>query len=69
MNGPKMFQGTRTVYWVCDKNDCLKENYRIILTGHTVYNDRCDGCYSNIHEPILINVIEDNKNGGPKTSH
>jgi hypothetical protein len=57
---PEMSEELKTVFWLCDKTDCKKENYRIIPVGYTIYTDRCDHCLGRIHEPI-VNCIKSNE--------
>jgi len=56
-----MSKQTKTVYWICDKVDCQKDNYRLIPADTILFNDRCDGCFSFIHEPILIEINNERK--------
>lgn len=55
-NKPEMSEELKTVYWLCDKTDCKKENYRTIPAGYTIYSDKCDHCQSRIHEPIVNHI-------------
>lgn len=44
------------VYWICDKGDCKRKNYRIIDRDKPMESndDTCDSCTMRIHEPIYI---------------
>lgn len=61
----KMYQQQKIVFWVCDKLDCGKRNYRVISNSEIINLDRCDHCLSKIHEPIT-NIDNDNKHDNSK---
>ena len=58
----KMYQQQKIVYWVCDKLDCGKRNYRVLSSGEIINMDRCDHCYSKIQEPITQDSNEPTHN-------
>lgn len=67
---PKMQQQYVTIYWLCDKHDCKKENFRLVLANNpTVYYDHCDHCLTNIHEPITSIIYKSDNENPSKTSH
>jgi hypothetical protein len=50
----------REVYWTCDKKrDCSATNHRTIEIGDVLNDDVCDYCHRRIHEPILIELNND----------
>lgn len=52
---------TKKVYWVCDKRDCNTGNTRYIPVNSVLNDDICDFCHRRIHEPVLIDLKDDEK--------
>ena len=55
-NSSHMLEDQKLVYWLCDKVDCNRANYRTIKSNHIIYYDKCVFCFTSIHEPITFNV-------------
>lgn len=49
----------REVYWVCDKKGCGTGNNRTISRSDVLNDDVCDYCHHSIHEPLLIELNDE----------
>jgi hypothetical protein len=56
-NKPK--RHLRHVYWICDKKGCKTTNNRQVTDDNHVNDDVCDYCHNRIHEPVLIELNND----------
>lgn len=52
----------RIVLWVCDKTDCQTPNTREIPMNTVIYDDICDFCHRQIHEPLTSDIENKGKN-------
>lgn len=49
----------REIYWLCDKKGCNTGNRRSLLDDIVLNDDVCDYCHNRIHEPVLIDLKND----------
>ena len=47
---------TKIVTWVCDKTDCNLRNTREVEPDFVIFEDTCDYCHQDIHEPLTVNL-------------
>jgi hypothetical protein len=59
MDKSKKKKHQRQVYWICDKKDCKTSNTRIIKLENVLNDDVCDYCHTSIHEPLLIELNDE----------
>ena len=48
----------KSVFWICDKQDCLAVNTREIPLTTIINDDFCDCCGKRIHEPVVETTVE-----------
>lgn len=49
----------KQVYWICDKKGCGTGNNRTLETNIVLNDDVCDYCHRRIHEPLLIELNDE----------
>lgn len=59
MQDKKKRNRTKNITWVCDKKSCKTVNTRQVPEGIVLNDDVCDYCHCRIHEPILIQLSND----------
>lgn len=59
MQDKKKRNRTKTITWVCDKKPCKTVNTRQVPDDIVLNDDVCDYCHLSIHEPILIQIKND----------
>lgn len=52
---------TKQVYWICDKKNCNTGNNREIERDTVLNDDVCDYCHGRIHEPLTIDLNNNDK--------
>ena len=56
----------KIVTWLCDKAGCNTRNTREIELDKIIFEDTCDFCHKDIHEPITIILVLKTNNDRPE---
>jgi hypothetical protein len=49
----------KQIYWICDKKGCNTGNTRTLEANIVLNDDVCDYCHHRIHEPLLIDLNDE----------